>query len=364
MKDIIELVLQELENIQIIPAPTLDEFDRSQYLYHAFQVHGLSGVEIDGIGNVYGFLAGGQEKPLVISAHVDTVHAKSVDHSIVKQAEIWSGPGIGDNSLSLAALIGLIHHFRSQPAHLPGGIWFVANVSEEGLGNLAGMRVVTDRFKDKVNAYLVLEGIGLGAIFHQALGLKRFELRVSTAGGHAWVDYGNPSAIEELAKFITASKKIVGQKKGQVSLNFGSIAGGSTINSIAKQAVCRFEIRAVSEELLTQTNRKIGRLLIAANNPEVEYSVEEIGSRPFGSLKENHWLVEKAVKILSDLGLTPHLLAGSTDASEPLSRGYPSVCICLTRGGNIHTRNEFIEISSIETGLQQVINLVNDIWRV
>ncbi len=362
MFDLTDLVLQELEKIQIIPAPTFDEIDRSQYLYQAFQAQGLSQVEMDGIGNVYGFLPAGEGKPVVISAHVDTVHAKSVDHSIRKEALRWFGPGIGDNSLSLAALIGLSHHFQNQPAQLPGGIWFVANVGEEGLGNLAGMRAVTARFNGESQAFIVLEGIGLGAIFQQALGLKRYEMQVNTAGGHAWADYGKPSAIDELAKFIIAAKKIAGTEKGEVSLNFGNIFGGSTINSIANYSICRFEVRAIREALLNQTLRKIDQFVKKASSAEVEYSLKEIGSRPFGGLEENHWLIQKAVKALTEIGIHPYLMTGSTDASEPLSRGYPSVCICLTRGGNIHTSSEFIEIEPLESGLQQVIHLVNNLW--
>ncbi len=362
MVELTNLVLQELEKIQTIPAPTFDEINRSQYIYQTFLAQGLSQVDMDGIGNVYGFLAAGGGKPVVLSAHMDTVHAKNVDHSIRKENQRWFGPGIGDNSLSLAALIGLIHHFQNQTAQIAGGIWFVANVGEEGLGNLAGMREVTDRFKSETQAFIVLEGIGLGGIFHKALGLKRYELQVSTAGGHAWANYGNPSAIDELAKFITAAKKITGSEKGGVSLNFGNISGGTTINSIANYADCRFEVRALNEELLNHTLKKIDRIVKKTSRPEVEYSLKEIGSRPFGSLGEDHWLLRKAMNALKELNILPYLLTGSTDASEPLSRGFPSVCICLTRGGNIHTSNEFIELGPIESGLRQVIYLVNHLW--
>ena len=44
---------------------------------------------------------------------------------------------------------------------LQGDIWLVANVSEEGLGDLRGMKAVVERFGSNVQAYLVLEGTAL-----------------------------------------------------------------------------------------------------------------------------------------------------------------------------------------------------------
>ena len=53
----------------------------------------------------------------------------------------------------------------------PGGdIWFVANICEEGLGDLRGMKAVVERFGANVQAYLVLEGLALGHVYHSARG--------------------------------------------------------------------------------------------------------------------------------------------------------------------------------------------------
>src|SRR5215212_682466 len=81
---------------------------------------------------------------------------------------------------------------------------FVANVGEEGLGDLRGMKAVVDRFGANVQAYLVLEGLALGHVYHRAVGVKRYRVTARTAGGHSWSDYGQPSAVHELARLIVA----------------------------------------------------------------------------------------------------------------------------------------------------------------
>ena len=55
-------------------------------------------------------------------------------------------PGIGDNSLGVAALFALAWELKARQSALPGDVWLVANVCEEGLGDLRGMNAVVERF--------------------------------------------------------------------------------------------------------------------------------------------------------------------------------------------------------------------------
>jgi hypothetical protein len=55
------------------------------------------------------------------------------------------------------------------------------------------MRRIVEKFQGDALAYLVIEGMGLGQIFHRALEIKRYRICVKTPGGHSWVDFGRPS---------------------------------------------------------------------------------------------------------------------------------------------------------------------------
>jgi acetylornithine deacetylase/succinyl-diaminopimelate desuccinylase-like protein len=97
----------------------------------------------------------------------------------------------------------------------------------------------------------------------------------------------------------------------------------------------------------------------------VALDLREVGSRPAGALRENHPLVRAAVEALRSVGETrPHLESGSTDANLPLSLGYPSVCIGLTRGGEAHTLNEYIDLEPLQRGYQALLALIRNAFRI
>ena len=130
-----------------------------------FVKENLKDVSIDSLGNVYARLPGKQKKakPLIISAHLDTVFPASVNLQVKREAGKIVAPGIGDNSLGVAALFGILWSLRERKIELKHDVWFVANVGEEGLGDLRGMRGVVERFDADVIGYLVLGGTGAWA---------------------------------------------------------------------------------------------------------------------------------------------------------------------------------------------------------
>ncbi len=122
--------------IQQIPAPTFDESLRGDFIEHKFQSEGdiLKDIHRDEVGNILARLPGtGQSAPLVISAHMDTVFPKDTVLTTRHDQQLVYGPGIGDNSMGVAALFGVLWGLRERNIQLPGDIWFVANTCEEGL---------------------------------------------------------------------------------------------------------------------------------------------------------------------------------------------------------------------------------------
>ena len=74
MKSIVKRLLDLTMEIQQIPAPTFAESQRAQFVKGLFEAEGLNDISMDGIDNVYARLPGeGKGKPLIVSAHLDTV---------------------------------------------------------------------------------------------------------------------------------------------------------------------------------------------------------------------------------------------------------------------------------------------------
>ncbi|MDH5507954.1 MAG: M20/M25/M40 family metallo-hydrolase, partial [Anaerolineae bacterium] len=269
-----------------------------------------------------------------------------------------SGPGIGDNSLAAAGLCGLVWALQEQRRSLPGDLWLVANVAEEGLGDLAGMRAVVDRFGQQPLAYLALEGMGYGRVYHRGLGVRRYRVTVNTQGGHSWVDFGKPSAIHELAAFITQLNTIILPVFPRTTLNAGVISGGTSVNTIASQAEIQLDLRSEDHAQLERLSTIVKDMVKSANREGVLVSAKVIGDRQAAEIGVNHVLVKLAQRVLENQGVKADLNIGSTDANVPLSRGLPAICIGLTRGGKAHTTREYIHTRPVKSGMEQLLGIV------
>lgn len=362
-KQIVKKMLKLAAAIQQVPAPTFQEWQRGREILTRFQAENLQEVSMDALGNVYACHPGaGTHPPVVVSAHLDTVFTQ--DTPLVQE---WSGsrisgPGIGDNSTGVAALFGLLWILRANQVTLPGDLWLVANVGEEGLGNLRGMQAVVDRFGAVPRAYIILEGMAYGQIYHRALGSQRYRITVETAGGHSWVDFGKPSAVHELARLIQLLLQIPLPDMPRTTLNVGKIHGGLSVNTIAAEAALELDTRSEDTAALAQVVSQVEKACKAIERKGVKVTMELIGSRPGGELDRRHPVVQLASQCLLDLGHQPNLNIGSTDANIPLSKGFPAVCIGITTGAGAHTRGEYINTAPAAGGLSQLVNLVQGIY--
>jgi len=363
---LIQRVITAAITIQQIPAPTFQEGKRSTYLLQQFKSEALRDVSQDKLGNVYGRIPGSNSNhPIVVTAHLDTVFPLETNLQIVQSPERVAGAGIGDNSLGLAGLLGLVWLLKGVNK-LRNDIWLVANVGEEGLGNLVGMKAVVERFGKVPKAYLILEGMALGSIYHRGLSVRRYRVQARTQGGHSWVNFGRPSAIHEMAHFIARLERMEYPLSPKSSFNVGTIYGGTSINTIAAQAEIEVDLRSENGNTLQSLSNQLEQMVLESNRDgeqPVEFECQIIGDRPAGVLPVDHELVRLAKSALERQEIIPHTEIGSTDANVPLSMGYPAVCIGITNGSNAHTKDEFIETRLIPKGLSQLINLVLDVDR-
>lgn len=359
---IVERVLELAICIQQIPAPTFGEQQRARFVRDRWIEEDLLEVSMDPLNNVYGRWSpgkpGGSTRPLVISAHLDTVFPPETRLDVHREEGKLYAPGIGDNSLGVAALFGLIWMLREHKIHPKREIWFVANTCEEGLGDLRGMKAVVDRFGAEMHAYLVIEGGALGRVYHSGVGVRRYRVTLRTAGGHPWADYGQPSAIHELAHTITRLTALPLPSSPRTTLNVGRIQGGMGVNVLASAASMELDLRSESPQALQELIERVEEVLSSVPRPGVALETEIIGERPAGEIAAHHPLIRLAEECLRAQGVEPELTSGSTDANIPLSRGYPALVLGVTRGGGAHTPDEYIEIEPIEQGMAQLARFV------
>jgi acetylornithine deacetylase/succinyl-diaminopimelate desuccinylase-like protein len=345
--------------IQAIPAPTFHEARRATYVMAEMERLGLAHVRTDAELNVYGYMAGLDTgmPAILLTAHTDTVFAAETDLSVRREPGIILGPGLGDNSIGVAGMLTLIRYCREQQIIPACPLWFVATSREEGLGDLGGMKTAYQHLASDISAVINLEGLAFGHVYNSGIAVRRYRVLARAEGGHSWLHFGRASAIHGLMELGSRICAIRPPEAPRTTYNIGMISGGTTINSIAAEAEFWLDLRSESETQLAALETQVMECIRASNSAGLQFTPELVGDRPAGYCDSRHPLVETALETLRALNITPTLETGSTDANVPLSHGCPAVTIGITRGGNAHRLDEYIEIQPIAAGFKQLIML-------
>lgn len=362
-RDGLDSAIDQIIAIQQVAAPTFAEEARARYIEERFRAIGLKEVRRDATGNVYGRLPGrsADRAPLVLSAHLDTVFPAGTDLSVRRDGPFIFGPGIGDNSTGLAGLLLIAEAIIEHQLPHAADIHFVANVGEEGLGDLCGMRAVVDHFGERAT-YVVIEGGLFGRLIHQAVGVRRFRIDVSAPGGHSWGGFGTTSAIHVLGRLIAAIDDLDVPSIPRTTYNVGIIEGGISINTIANVARLWLDLRSEGANELTRLVARVREIIETMNEQfkvagdAVHIDVVQVGDRPAGSIDRLSPVVVYAETALSLVAADDiRYIVSSTDANIPLSLGYQAVCLGLTHSANAHRPDEYIDVTHLPAGLGQLL---------
>jgi len=359
-----------------VPAPTFLEDKRAEWMTAQFRALGCEAA-IDRAGNVVAFPRPDRGEALIaVTAHLDTVLAprKAEDISATGDGRLC-GPGVSDNGAGLAALLALARALRSAPLldEAPGGLALVANVGEEGEGNLSGMRYLARQspLASRIRAYVVLDGPALDHITTEALASRRFEIVFTGPGGHSWSDRNTPNpvhAISHAIAWFTDDFSVPGDGGWpRSSFNFGTIEGGSTINSIPALARAKVDLRSEDSARIEELVKALAGVVERAAELENQRApggrlaakLKELGSRPAGRLPEGASILEYLRAVDSHLGIRARLDCASTDANVPLSLGVPALSIGVGgQGGGAHTTEEWFVPAGRDLGLKRILLLL------
>jgi len=349
-----------------VPAPTFLEQERASWFLEQVRSYGWS-ASIDRAGNVVATV--GEGPYVALTAHLDTVIApRNKDEISVDSDGRFRGPGVSDNGAGLAALLAVARVWKLGAGlpELPLGLLLVANVGEEGEGNLLGMRHLCKQspLARKVESFIVVDGANTDHITTRGLGSRRFEVQFTGPGGHSWSDYGVGNPVHALCRAVAlfSENRLEGTPKSAV--NVGLIEGGSSVNSIAQSARAKVDIRSESnpklDELVELLSAAIDRARDLENQratgAKVNVKLKEIGSRPAAALPDNAPILQCLRAVDAHLGIRSHLDTSSTDANIPLSLGIPALAIGAGGlGGGAHTTQEWFRPEGRDLGLKRIL---------
>jgi tripeptide aminopeptidase len=348
-----------------IPAPEFDEARRGEALEQLFAASGFQ-VRIDKTGNVIGERPGSDTKSVILlAAHLDTVFPAGTDVVVKRDGSRLLAPGIADNGVGLASLAGLARALAESRVRTTKTIVLVGDVGEEGEGNLRGMRALMDSYGSRLSAVIAVDGPSTDHITTQGIASRRFEASVTGPGGHSWSDFGAPNPITAIARGIVKFSATSIPTDPRSSFNFGTIEGGTSVNSIPSSSAVKIDLRSEDEAELGRLETALREAMQAGVKEEIsatqsaagalELNFRSLGTRPAGKLPDDSPLVLAIRNVDRYLGNRSRLERSSTDANIPLSTGIPAVALGGGgRGGGSHTLEEWYDPSGRELGLKRL----------
>ena len=352
-----ETVIREAIRVCEIPSPTFEEAERAAYVKDRFAALGLADVTTDRAGNVRGRRPGAGGGPgVAVGAHLDTVFPTGTDVRVTRDGTRLLAPGIGDNSVAVAALLAMVEALNAGRVRTAGDLYLTSNTGEEGLGDLKGMKVFVEDVKDRVKALVALEGMKINRVIHIAVGSRRYRVTFTARGGHSWGHFPSPSAIHILGRAIADISRLEVPADPRTTYNVGVVRGGTTVNTIASEAEMLVDLRSVDVQVLADLERRVlGIIERTAGEGNGKVALDLVGDRPAGSIPVTHPVVEICKAVHRVLGLRTFTEASSTDVNAALGAGLPGVCLGITEGGNEHRLDEYVETGPIPTGVKNVL---------
>ena len=351
-----------------IPAASFNESARGAELRRTFQQLGLQNVRVDGAGNVLGDRPGAAQRPrLVIAAHLDTVFPDGTDVRVRREGPMLYGPGIGDDCRGLGVLVATIRALKQASVQTPGSITFVANVGEEGLGDLRGMKqLFNDTMKGQIDRFVSIDSTGL-SIAHVGVASRRYRVTFKGPGGHSFGSFGLANPIDAMGRAIAKIAEFQVPTEPRTTFNVGRVGGGTSVNSIPFEAWMEVDLRSSDRAPLASLDAAFLKAVDAAvveengrwGTPGVITVVKDlVGDRPAGSTPPDAPIVQTALAVGQALALRLGLAEGSTDANLPMSLRLPAITIGGGgRGVDAHALTEAFDTTDSWKGTQNAVLL-------
>jgi acetylornithine deacetylase/succinyl-diaminopimelate desuccinylase-like protein len=351
-----------------IPAPSFKEDVRGKELDRVFQQIGLQNVRVDKVGNVLGEYRGAAPHPhAVLAAHLDTVFPEGTDVRVKREGAILRGPGIGDDCRGLAVLVSVARELKKANVRTKGTITFVANVGEEGLGDLRGVKhLFRETLREQIDSFVSIDGTGVH-VTNVAVGSHRYRVTFKGPGGHSFGAFGLANPLGAMGRAIAKIDEIQVPKQPKTTFTVGRVGGGTSVNSIPFEGWMEVDMRSSDPASLAAVDARFQKAVDAAVVEEnqrwggaktITVVKELVGDRPAGSTPENSPVVRTGLAAATVLGFSATLGEGSTDANLPMSVKIPAITIGGGgRGRDAHTLTESFDTTDAWKGTQHALLL-------
>ena len=354
-----ERMIADLIRLTEIEAPSFREDARAQAWMEMAKAHGLEDVAMDAEGNVTAIRRGGGNGALVcVAAHLDTVFPAGTNLQVRREGNRLFAPGIGDDTRGLAVLLAWVRALDAAGIRTRADILFVADVGEEGPGDLRGMRhlFLKGPYKDRIDAFITVDSPDMDRIATGGIGSRRYRVTFRGPGGHSFSAFGLVNPMYAMARAVDQLARVQVPSAPKTTFSASVTGGGTSINSIPDAVWTDFDLRSASTIELGRLEAEFLTIVAAAVRAEnqarsiaagpITAEIKLTGDRPAGSTDPNSDLVRLADAAIRAHGFEPSFEASSTDANIPMSLGIPAIRIGSGgTGERAHSLEEWIDVT-------------------
>lgn len=299
-----------------------------------------------------------------MGAHMDTVHPVGTFGSpaVRVEGDTIYGPGVCD--CKGCVVMGMLvldvleeSGYRARPVKL-------LIDSDEETGSMGSKKAtigwMCEQAKGSV-AFLNLEASTPKKAVLVRKGIARFRFTVQGKKAHSGACYLGANAIAQAAHMILELEKF--KEPTGLTCNCGVISGGTTPNTVAGECtfIADFRYSTDAERAIAQEAVERVTSTVYVDNCTCQW--EQMSYRVAMPLVDrNLQLLDKVNDILSKAQLptlTWMSALGGSDANDATAAGIPTIDDLGIWGGNVHSNNEYADLSSLAPCAKQVVAIVS-----
>jgi glutamate carboxypeptidase len=286
------------------------------------------------------------EVKVLLNIHMDTVYSPDSGFEKVKEADgKLVGPGVADAKGGLAVMLTALEALeRSEHAQRVG--WTVVINPDEEIGSPGSAGLLAELAKGHQFGLLFEPALPDGALVERRKGSGNFSIVVRGRAAHAGRDFAaGRSALLAAAKLSLELHGLNASLPG-VTVNVGSIDGGSPANVVPDLAVCRINIRTTEPADEARVKGAVERLIANLNRMDgIRAELHGHFASPPKILDERSGrLLEAIVACGKELGMNIATRAsgGASDGNRLAAAGLPNIDSLGVRGDRIHSSEEYL----------------------
>lgn len=301
---------------------------------------------------------------VLLLGHMDTVFEKGTvaQRAFKIKGDKVIGPGVSDMKSGDLFMCYLADFLTENPPINESGNVCMLFTSDEEISSVNSRPILEEAAK-KSKAVLVLESDrDKGNLIYERKGIVKYTIKFEGVASHAGNDpEKGASAITEMFKIGLELNKLNKPETG-TTLNIGRVEGGRAANIIPDYAECLVDIRITDVNEAEKIESAVAKIV---NNPfDKRVKVTKIGGllRPpmvktNGTVKLAN-LIENAAKELG-IEFNWEQVGGGSDGNFSAALGIPTVDGLGPIGGGAHSKDEFLDLNSIQPRFEMLTKVVS-----